>query len=479
MRNRKTVHSFNPVKVVIILLLIFLCLDVGLRFVIPSKQSVLNVNRPVEYQDLFIPNQFGRLKPNIDETIQLHGAAFHLKTNGFGLRSPNTKKEKPGGVKRIAVLSDSVGFGLLLEENQSYPAILREKLNQNALNYEVINFSAPGLSSVQGEYLYQTVVKPFQPDVLILSYGLYDSKWSTISDNTYLQILSSYHALQPKPFYLRFVSTYSLIGNWYSNRSFNMLMEELANHNRLNVDKKSLRVEQTTAKRALQNIIHDQKENGGDVVLLDANIENFFNQSFYHDLQNDRQIQTLSVHNVLHQSGQSNSKKIRYQKGLEYPGKQQQDDQSASVVFRAFAPNQSTLFLRIESTDGSIRQWYDMNDSGINGDEKTGDQVWSVRIQLDQPVHVYYKFYSQKPAQSQLIEGAGENEETISLAVESHVRLISLEEISIGFTTTLPLVQYGTLPHQEYRMPEHPEFPGKEIHQSIANRLYYLITAKH
>jgi hypothetical protein len=479
MIKRNKERSFNPVKVGLILVFVFLCLDVGLRFVIPSKQDELNVNRPVEYQDLFVSNHFGRLKPNLDVTLNMKGFEFHVATNSFGLRSPDTTIEKPNDVKRIAVLGDSIGFGMLMEESESYPAILREKLKNHSSNYEVINFSAPGFSTVQGGYLYQTYVNGFQPDILILSYGLYDAKLAPVSDESYLQFLQSIHALQPKSDFSQKYSQFSMIGYWLNNRSQGLMKEKLENAaTSAGKGQNQLRVKQATAKNALHNIIQEHKLNGKEVILLDANIETHFNQFIYHELHNEDQVQLLSIHDFLDHSGKMDSKKIRYQKSLAYPGITKQENSSVSIIFRVYAPGQSQLFLRVQSTDGAMNQWFEFNDLGSNGDEKTGDEVWSIMVPLENPTDVFYKFYNKKDSDGAVNEEVSNEKEKMSLTVESNVRLIKSTEQSPGYQTVMPLEIYGTLPDQEYRMPEHPEYPSKEIHQSIANRLYYLITER-
>lgn len=476
--RRKRNHSFNLFKVVCILLFVFLCLDAGLRLVVPFKQSELNVNNPSAYQNFFVPDHYGRLKPNLDETIPFNGGEYHVETNSFGLRSLKTTIEKKQDITRIAILGDSISFGWLMEEDESYPGILREMLANHSSNYEVINFSAPGFSTVQGEYLYHSFVREFQPDVLILSFGLYDSKIVPFSnDEEYLKGLRHFNLLEPKSAVPKILTRFSLIGHWFFNRSQNKFKNLMENRNITSIDQSRLRVEQETAKDALENIIHDCKTYNGRTILLDTNIETPFNRSIYDELQTNHQVQTLSVRDFLNRSNNSESRKIRYQKSLAYPGKTKWDDQSASIIFRAYAPGQSELFLRTQSFDGSFEQWDELNDSGVNGDEKTSDDVWSVQTNLEDPVDLYYKYYHTKDEDGFIGYGEPKEEGYIPLAVESNVRVLPSEEQSKGFQLMMPLVIHGTQPYQEYRMPVYPEYPSKELHQSIANRLYYVITS--
>lgn len=466
MRKKKK-PSFSPVKVLAILLIVFVLLDVALRYLLPSKQTEFNVNRPVEYQELFIPNRIGQLKPDLDETVAFSNTTFQVKTNNLGLRSPETKVEKPSSVKQVVVLGDSVSFGWLMEEADSYPAILREKLREDSSNHEVINFSAPGLSSYYGKYIYDALVKEIQPDILILSYGLYDSKQVDIPDSVYLGIVEKY-GFFAQSIIKNTISRFSSIGNWWFSRSQNEMIQFLTDPRSVSQsisDSKKVRVELEQAKEAITHIITQQQSNGGETILLDANIQNHYLMHLMDELHQTAQTKFFTIYDILTQSGGDEGRKLRYQKQLAYPGNTKQDSENISLLFRVFAPNQSKIFLRLQTVENSENQWFDLNDEGKDGDEKAGDSVWSVAVQRDKLANLFFTFYDKKTEDGNL-----------PLAGESNVWLLNDDEQSPGFLTTMPLVIYGKSPHQEFRMPENPEYPGKELHRSIANRLYYLIT---
>lgn len=97
--------------------------------------------------------------------------------NSFGLRSPETTLEKPQGVYRILFLGDSFTYGYGVEEKDSFPRLVEEKLNglfEGKPRVEVINGGLPGFSPIL-EYLYlKNEGFRFNPDLVILEFDLTD-----------------------------------------------------------------------------------------------------------------------------------------------------------------------------------------------------------------------------------------------------------------------------------------------------------------
>jgi acyl-CoA thioesterase-1 len=60
--------------------------------------------------------------------------------------APATKTSRP----RIVILGDSLTAGLGLPANQAYPALLQTRLNQEGLDYEVVNAGVSGDTSAGG-----------------------------------------------------------------------------------------------------------------------------------------------------------------------------------------------------------------------------------------------------------------------------------------------------------------------------------------
>jgi lysophospholipase L1-like esterase len=107
---------------------------------------------------------------------------FTFSTNSLGLRGPEVGASRAGF--RILALGDSTTFGLGVDDDQTWPAVLerlvREKTGRPV---EVINGGVPGYSAFQGmRYLRERGVA-FDPDLVLATFGFNDAdSWSSRSD---------------------------------------------------------------------------------------------------------------------------------------------------------------------------------------------------------------------------------------------------------------------------------------------------------
>src|SRR5215470_7272233 len=72
-----------------------------------------------------------------------------LRTNSLGLRGPEVPAD---GARRILAVGDSCTWGWQVEEQESYPAVLQQLLDERygPGAYHVINGGVPGYTSYQG-----------------------------------------------------------------------------------------------------------------------------------------------------------------------------------------------------------------------------------------------------------------------------------------------------------------------------------------
>lgn len=114
-----------------------------------------------------------RLKNNQVNTF--HGIPF--TTNSFGYRDDHISVEKPKNTKRILVVGDSISFGDSVLDNETYPEVLEDMLNNDlkdeGIRIEVINTAAPGNSPFQEYHDLQQGMK-FNPDAVVLQFTLND-----------------------------------------------------------------------------------------------------------------------------------------------------------------------------------------------------------------------------------------------------------------------------------------------------------------
>jgi len=99
------------------------------------------------------------------------GAEAEYRINSFGLRSPETSLAKPAGVRRIAVLGDSIAFGYWVEAEQAFPRQLEQMLGEGV---QVLNFAVPGYNLDQEIETLRARALEFSPDVVVVAFCLND-----------------------------------------------------------------------------------------------------------------------------------------------------------------------------------------------------------------------------------------------------------------------------------------------------------------
>jgi lysophospholipase L1-like esterase len=121
------------------------------------------------------------LIPNLDVKFQ----KVPVRTNSFGFRGPEVRREKPPGTYRVALLGDSFAFGWGVKEDEIFARTLQDLLQAELLHrgtrtgqysginpelrkVEVLNFGVPGYSTFQEVALLKQTAMAFTPDVVIV-----------------------------------------------------------------------------------------------------------------------------------------------------------------------------------------------------------------------------------------------------------------------------------------------------------------------
>jgi len=96
-----------------------------------------------------------------------------VMTNSFGFRNPDFPIKKPSGQFRIMLLGDSSAHGFCVTEEETFAAILEEKLREKYPGKDilVINAANPGSTTTMGRVFLEDYGRKFEPDVLIISYN--------------------------------------------------------------------------------------------------------------------------------------------------------------------------------------------------------------------------------------------------------------------------------------------------------------------
>jgi lysophospholipase L1-like esterase len=121
------------------------------------------------------------VRGNYDGTFRTADFVMHVTTDGQGLRNP----PPPGAATarhRVLVVGDSITFGWGVNNDQTFVALLQQKLRGEGT--AVMGAAMPGLGTAQETMLVRRFAPEFHPDVVVLSFTLND-----YLDNAHLQQL--------------------------------------------------------------------------------------------------------------------------------------------------------------------------------------------------------------------------------------------------------------------------------------------------
>ncbi len=127
--------------------------------------------------------------------------------NSFGLRGDNFTLEKKNNAFRLICLGDSITFGWRVDCKDAYPKKLETILKTNfpEKDIEVINAGVVGYSSLQGLRFLKRDILRFNPDILIVYFGVNDGDNADYFSDKYLSIKSS-NTISADSFLSRFKS---------------------------------------------------------------------------------------------------------------------------------------------------------------------------------------------------------------------------------------------------------------------------------
>jgi hypothetical protein len=132
-----------------------------------------NVSQQLEHDFLLF-----ELKPNLNRTLFGHP----FTTNSHGMRDREHSVAKPPGVFRIAVLGSSIDMGWGVSAEVTYVNLLQDWLNAHAARrglarrFEVINFAVAAYSPMQRHEAFRRKAVAFDPDLVLYSATLLDTR---------------------------------------------------------------------------------------------------------------------------------------------------------------------------------------------------------------------------------------------------------------------------------------------------------------
>ena len=97
-------------------------------------------------------------------------AEVEYRVNELGLRGPETTREKPAGVRRIALVGDSIAFGYWVADEHGFARQLEGLLAAapGAGRIELLNFGVPGYNLEQEIETLRAKALAFEPDLVVV-----------------------------------------------------------------------------------------------------------------------------------------------------------------------------------------------------------------------------------------------------------------------------------------------------------------------
>lgn len=92
---------------------------------------------------------------------------YRIDVNSHGLRDRDVPFENPDGKKRVLILGDSFAFGVGLNAGERFSDVLEGMLGGEV---EVINAGVPGWGTDQEMLFYESSLRRFAPDVVVLAF---------------------------------------------------------------------------------------------------------------------------------------------------------------------------------------------------------------------------------------------------------------------------------------------------------------------
>ena len=110
--------------------------------------------------------------------------SFAVSTNSDGLRT-SIEVMDPKKTLRVMTLGCSTTFGWGVSDADTYPSRLQYYLTEAGYgNVEVVNAGQPGYTSFQGDWLWDSLLDDYKPDVVLVGYIVQDARKAAYSDKS-------------------------------------------------------------------------------------------------------------------------------------------------------------------------------------------------------------------------------------------------------------------------------------------------------
>ncbi|MGI6456262.1 MAG: SGNH/GDSL hydrolase family protein [bacterium] len=465
--------------IIVGILIVLLSVDVGWRVynrMFSSVEETVTVESP---EDLFHPSRYAMLRPGISTEISLSdGQSFPVSTNSYGMRNAAVEQQKPEGITRIAVLGNSIAFGWGLPVEQAFPQQLENILNQESeqKKFEVLNFGAPEFTTFHGLHQYQELVQNFQPDILIVAFGLYDFLPTRVPEAERYAVMERYASILNDTTVISRLARFSTVMNRINEGRKARTLEEMEKELRVMAYRGEWTVRGTPDQfqENLKRIVQSQKTQGGETILVHGNLLNFESQSALETLAQEMEVPLLDLRKLFKDLGGADERRLITQLNLK-PTRYEtvSGDAKSRALFRLYASEGQAVETPVYITSDSgifhsgEAPYTRMYDDGTHGDEKRGDNVWSLEVTLDTPQQFNYGFVD---------AGTAQQNNPQKPVYFYHFEPAPFEG---AFYWASPVFLFGQPPFAHFLQSGELPLPNELGHQAIAERLAYLVRNPH
>jgi lysophospholipase L1-like esterase len=130
----------------------------------------LGFDRPTGVFEFTLTSRLGLYPPNARLMMNWGRIPYVVETNSLGFRGPEVSQRKPDGVVRIVAVGDSVTDGFFVDNSDTYPQLLQDRLAARGHRIEVINAARAGASIDKELAIVREAVVPIEPDVVLVTF---------------------------------------------------------------------------------------------------------------------------------------------------------------------------------------------------------------------------------------------------------------------------------------------------------------------
>jgi hypothetical protein len=304
-----------------------------------------------------------------------------MKINSHGYRGPEFAMEPAEDRTRVALLGDGTLFGMGLGYEQTPACLLGKMLDAKrtagARPVEVIDLAVPGYTSFQGARQAETLFPRLRPDLVIVGFGYTDGEVCNVTD---AEAQASISGLQR---FFAHLSPYfhgSAFFQWLRNKSRSGAYRESLNRSQLDLERIVSRVSLPQFKKNVARIIDRARDAGGEALLLDPNLLNYYARDTLKDLAAEYGTPFLSAREVF---------EAKYPMGeYELLKNSSQEGRTLAIQVRDVPENEKSephvlKLIRIplnQTRFPFMKQKEVFSDDGTDGDLHAGDGIFTALI---------------------------------------------------------------------------------------------------